>query len=164
MVWEYVGDVLRLTVLGGLGAAGILTVLLWKKNLATKVTYLRLVVQAVAFTALFYVFSLKLPLLYFFIFIFTMTIFLGRLYCGWLCPFGLIMDLEVMFRKALRVRYRIIPDRLNKALHKARYAIVAVFLALPIYLAWYLRPRKHRFCCGYGSPSDRAVSTIHCAH
>ncbi len=60
MAWEIVGDTLRLVVLGGLGLAGILTVLLWKKNLATKVTYLRFVVQAVAFTALFYLFSLSL--------------------------------------------------------------------------------------------------------
>ena len=142
MVWQYLGDLLRLMVLGGLGAAGILTVLIWKRNLATKVTYLRLVIQAVAFTTLFYLFSLKLPNLYFFIAIFAMTIFIGRFYCGWLCPFGLIMDLEVMVRKALRVRYRIIPDRLNKALHKARYAIIAVFLALPI-LAWYLSPPKN---------------------
>ena len=101
MAWEYIGDILRLTVLGGLGAAGILTVLLWKKNLATKVTFLRLVVQAVAFAALFYVFSLKLPFLYFFIFIFAITLFLGRFYCGWLCPFGFVMDIEVMLRKSL---------------------------------------------------------------
>ena len=142
MVWEYVGDVLRLTVLGGLGAAGILTVLLWKKNLATKVTFLRLVVQAVAFTALFYVFSLQLPLLYYVIFIFTITLFLGRLYCGWLCPFGFIMDLEVMLRKALRIRYRLLPERLNNTLHKSRYAIAAVFLALPIYL-WIENPPQN---------------------
>ncbi len=142
MTWEIVGDALRLIVLGGLGAAGILTVLLWKKNLATKVTYLRFVVQAVAFATLFYLFSLKLPNLYFFIVIFAMTLFIGRFYCGWLCPFGLIMDLEVMARKALRVRYRIVPDRLNKALHKARYVILVVFLALPI-LAWYLAPPQN---------------------
>ncbi len=75
MAWEYVGDILRLIVLGGLGVAGILTVLLWKKNLATKVTYLRFVVQAVAFTALFYLFSLYLPLLYYFIIIFAIPSF-----------------------------------------------------------------------------------------
>jgi polyferredoxin len=142
MVWEYVGDVLRLTVLGGFGAAGILAVLIWKKNLATKVTFLRLVAQAVAFTALFYVFSLQLPLLYYFIFIFAITLFVGRLYCGWLCPFGFIMDLEVMLRKALRIRYRLLPERLNNTLHKSRYAIAAVFLALPIYL-WIKSPPEN---------------------
>jgi len=139
---QYVGDVLRLTVLGGLGVAGLLAVLIWKKNLATRVTYLRLVVQAVAFAALFYLFSLSLPLLYFFIILFALTLFIGRFYCGWLCPFGLIMDVEVFVRKALRIRYRIIPDWLNKALHKTRYVIIAVFLALPI-LSWYLKPPQN---------------------
>jgi len=138
---QYIGDVLRLTVLGGLGIAGVLTVLIWKKNLSTRVTFIRLIIQAVAFTALFYLFSLKLPLLYFFIILFAMTMFLGRFYCGWLCPFGLIMDLEVMLRRGLRIDYRLIPERLNRILHNARYVIAALFLALPI-LAWYLEPPK----------------------
>jgi len=133
---------LRLTVLGGLCAAGILAVLIWSRNRSMRVTYVRLVVQAVAFTALFYLFSLKLPLLYFFIVLFAMTLFIGRFYCGWLCPFGFLMDLEVMVRRAMRIRYRLIPDRLNKALHKARYVIIAVFLALPA-LAWYLSPPQN---------------------
>ena len=142
MAWEYIGDLLRLTVLGGLGAAGILTVLIWKRNLATKVTYLRFVVQAVAFATLFYIFTLSLPLLYFFIFIFAITIVVGRLYCGWFCPFGFIMDVEIMFRKNLSIRYRNVPERLNKILHKSRYAIVAVLLVLPIYL-WIINPPQN---------------------
>jgi len=139
MVLEYVGDALRLMVLAGLGAAGILAVLIWKKNMASRVTFMRLVVQAVAFTAFFYVFSLKLPLLYFFIFVFAITIVLGRLYCGWFCPFGFIMDLEVMLRKAFGIRYRLLPDNLNKTLHKSRYAILLVFLALAA-VVWILQP------------------------
>jgi ferredoxin-type protein NapH len=142
MNWEIIGDALRIVALAGLGVAGVLAILIWKKNLATKVTYIRLVIQAVAFAALFYLFSLKLPLLYFFIAIFAATLFIGRFYCGWLCPFGLLMDLEVMVRRAMRIRYKIIPDRLNKALHKARYALIAVFLALPI-LLWYLSPPQN---------------------
>ncbi len=142
MAWAYVGDILRLIVLGGLGAAGILAVLIWKKNLATRITFMRLVIQAVAFAALFYVFTLSIPLLYFFIFIFAITIFLGRIYCGWLCPFGLIMDLEVMLRKAFGMRYRSVPERLNKALHKSRYVIFVVFLFLPV-VAWILQPPQN---------------------
>ena len=142
MTWAYLGDILRLTVLGGLGLAGILTVLIWKKNLSTKITYLRLVIQAVAFAALFYLFSLSIPLLYYFIIIFSITLVIGRFYCGWLCPFGFILDLEVMVRKALRIRYRLIPERLNSILHKSRYVILVFFLALPI-IAWYLNPPQN---------------------
>jgi polyferredoxin len=133
MAVEYVGDVIRLLILGGLAVAGILTILIWKKNLATRVTYLRLLVQAVAFAAIFYVFSYSslIPMLFELIFIFGLTIFLGRFFCGWLCPFGFIMDLEILIRRALKIRHRIIPDKLNVALHKSRYVILLVFLITP---------------------------------
>ena len=136
MNWAIIGDVLRLTALGGLGVAGILIILIWKKNKATRITYLRLIVQAIAFAAIFYVFSYStiIPMLYELIFIFGLTIFLGRFYCGWLCPLGLIMDLEILARKALKIRHRLIPDKLNVALHKSRYAILLLFLLLPIVL------------------------------
>ena len=136
MNWAIIGDLLRLTALGGLGVAGILIILIWKKNKATRITYLRLIVQAIAFAAIFYVFSYStiIPMLYELIFIFGLTIFLGRFYCGWLCPLGLIMDLEILARKALKIRHRLIPDKLNVALHKSRYAILLLFLLLPIVL------------------------------
>lgn len=136
MAGEIIGDILRLTVLAGLGVAGILAVLIWKKNLAMRVTFLRLVIQLVAFAAIFYVFSYStlIPMLYELIFIFGLTIFLGRFYCGWLCPLGLIMDLESLIRRAFKIRRRLIPDKLNIALHKARYAILLFFLLMPLIL------------------------------
>jgi len=134
MAGEIIGDILRLTVLAGLGVAGIVAVLLWKKNLATRVTFLRFVIQAVSFAALFYVFSYTIPLLYVLIFVFVLSLFLGRFFCGWLCPFALIMDLESLLRKALKIRYRLITDRLNIALHKSRYVIMLVFLLVPVAL------------------------------
>ncbi len=138
---EILGDVLRLMVLVGLGIAGALAVVIWKKNKASRVTYIRFVIQAVAFGALFYVFSYSsvIPMLYEFIFIFVLTIFLGRFFCGWLCPFGLIMDIESAVRKALKIRYRLIPNKLNIALNKSRYAILLAFLLLPAVL-WVLNP------------------------
>ena len=142
MDWTIIGDLLRLTALGGLGVAGILAVLIWKRNRSTRVTFLRFVIQAVAFAALFYVFSYSVPLLYVLLVIFVMTLFLGRFYCGWLCPFGLIMDIETLVRKALKIRNRILPDKLNKALHQSRYAILLFFLLLPIAL-WLLDPPQN---------------------
>jgi len=140
---EIIGDILRLTVLAGLGVAGILAILIWKRNLATRITFLRLVIQIVAFAAIFYVFSYStiIPMLYELIFIFSLTIFLGRFYCGWLCPLGLIMDIEIFVRRALKIRHRIIPNKLNIALHKARYAILLVFLLLPLVM-WLLDPQE----------------------
>jgi ferredoxin-type protein NapH len=143
MDWAIIGDMLRLTALGGLGAAGVIAVLLWKKNLATRVTLLRLLIQTVAFAAIFYVFSYSaiIPMLFEIVFIFGLTIFLGRFYCGWLCPMGLVLDLEIMARKALKIRHRIIPNKLNLALHKFRYVILLFILLLPIVL-YALNPQQ----------------------
>jgi ferredoxin-type protein NapH len=142
--WDVISDVLRLMVLATLGAAGVLAILIWKKNLATRVTMLRLVIQAVAFAGIFYVLSYTvtpaegglppIPFLYVLIVVFAMTIVLGRFYCGWLCPFGFIMDLEIYVRKAMKIRHRDLPDKFNIALHKSRYVILLVFLLLPLVL------------------------------
>jgi ferredoxin-type protein NapH len=139
MDWEIIGDILRIAVLAGLGVAGILAILIWKRNLATRVTYLRFVIQAVSFAAMFYVFSYSIPLLYVLIVIFAMTIVLGRLYCGWFCPFGFVMDLIILLRKAFKIRYRSLPDKLNKILHQSRYVILLFFLFLPVIL-WLIEP------------------------
>ena len=143
MSLEILGDVLRLTVLAGLGAAGVLAVLIWKRNLATRVTFLRFVIQLVAFAAIFYIFSYSalIPMLYELIVLFALTIFLGRFFCGWLCPLGLILDIETLARRALKIRHRILPDKLNIVLHKGRYLIALVFLLTPVIL-WMLDPQE----------------------
>ncbi len=142
MAGEIIGDVLRLTVLAGLGVAGILAVVIWKKNRSTRVTFLRFVIQAVALGTLFYLFSYSPALLYVLIGWFAATLVVGRFFCGWVCPFALIMDIESYVRRALKIRYRIIPDKLNIALHKGRYIILGVFLFLPIAL-WLLEPPQN---------------------
>ena len=85
MALEILGDLLRLIVLGGLGVAGIIAILVWKKNLSTRVTFLRLVIQGVALAAIFYVLSYTVPpltgglppieFLYLLIVILSMTLF-----------------------------------------------------------------------------------------
>ncbi len=142
---EIIGDVLRLIVLAGLGAAGVLAILIWKKNKSTRVSFLRVIVQLVSLVTLFYIFSLEdpaVPLLYVLIGWFVATLFIGRFFCGWVCPFAFIMDVESYLRRALKIRYRLVPDKLNIALHKGRYVILAVFLLLPIPL-WLLSPPQN---------------------
>jgi polyferredoxin len=139
MNWEIIGNFLRVTVLAGLGVAGILAILIWKKNLAMRISFIRLVIQAVAFAAVFYVFTNSIPLLYVLIVIFSMSLILGRLYCGWFCPFGFVMDAVVYVRRALRYRYHLFPEKLNKILHQSRYMILLFFLFIPAVL-WYFNP------------------------
>ena len=42
------------------------------------------------------------------------------------------MDLITVARKALKIRHRDLPDRLNKYLHNLRYVLLLVFLLLPV--------------------------------
>ncbi len=138
MIWEIIGDALRLSALAAFGIAGVLIVLIWKENLRTRITYSRLVVQAVASATIFYLFSKLIPLSYYLL-LFLLTIFLGRLYCGWLCPFGFLMDVISQLKRRFRRTNRILPDRLNKSLHYLRYMLLLFFLLLPT-LLWFMDP------------------------
>ena len=132
---ELIGEILKLMVLAGLALAGILVILIWKKGLATKVTYLRFVIQVVAMVAVFYLFTYPVWQLIVLIVILVMPLVLGRFFCGWLCPFGLYMDAITLIRKAFKVRYRNLPDKLNKFLHNFRYVLLLFFLIVPFVLA-----------------------------
>ena len=138
LIWDIIGDALRLSALAGFGIAGVLAVLIWKQNLRSRVSYIRLIVQAVASAALFYLFSKPIPYV-FYLLLFPLTLFLGRLYCGWLCPFGFIMDAVAQLKRIFRKSYRTIPNKLNKSLHKLRFVLLLVFLMLPV-LLWFLNP------------------------
>jgi polyferredoxin len=135
MIMQLLGEILKLTVLAGLTLAGILVILIWKKGLATKVTYLRFLIQAVTMVAVFYLFTYPIWQLIVLIVILVMPLVLGRFFCGWLCPFGLYMDAITLIRKAAKVRYRVLPDKLNKFLHNFRYVLLLFFLIVPFVLA-----------------------------
>lgn len=134
MIMELIGEILKLTVLAGLTLAGILVILIWKKGLATKVTYLRFLIQAVAMVSIFYMFTYPVWQLIVLIVILVLPLFLGRFFCGWLCPFGLYMDALTLIRKVFKIRYRSLPDKLNKFLHNFRYVLLLFFLIMPFIL------------------------------
>jgi polyferredoxin len=141
MIMELLGEILKLTVLAGLALAGILVILIWKKGLATKVTYLRFVIQVVSMVAVFYLFTYPVWQLLVLVVILIMPIVLGRFFCGWLCPFGLYMDVITLIRKAFKIRYRNLPDKLNKFLHNFRYVLLLFFLILPFILSLIEPPK-----------------------
>jgi len=134
MTLEIVAEVLKLTMLAVLATAGILVVLIWKKNRTTKMTYIRFIVQVASMAATFFLFTYPIRPLFILAFILIMPIVLGRFFCGWICPFGLYMDVITLIRKAFNIRHRFLPDRLNKFLHNFRYALVLFFLILPVIL------------------------------
>jgi ferredoxin-type protein NapH len=62
----------------------------------------------------------------------TMSIVLGRFFCGWLCPFGLYMDLMIRLRKIFGRRHLSFSKNTNEKLGQLRYVIIAVFLVLSV--------------------------------
>jgi formate hydrogenlyase subunit 6/NADH:ubiquinone oxidoreductase subunit I len=50
------------------------------------------------------------------------------------------MDAITIVRKAVKVRYRLLPDKLNKFLHNFRYVLLLVFLIIPFVLALFDPP------------------------
>jgi ferredoxin-type protein NapH len=66
-----------------------------------------------------------------------MSIVLGRFFCGWLCPFGLYMDLITRVRKFFRIRHLSFSDRTNTALGQFRFILIAAFLILSFIFGSY---------------------------
>lgn len=134
MMLQVISEILKLTVFAGLTLAGVLAILIWKKDLKTKVTYLRFFIQAAAMVAFYLIFSYTNQLLLLLAAIFLLSILMGRFFCGWLCPFGLYMDLVAVIRKAFKIPYWNLPERLNRLLNKLRYILLIFFICLPFML------------------------------
>ena len=66
-----------------------------------------------------------------------MSIVLGRFFCGWLCPFGLYMDLITRVRKFFRIRHLSFSEKANTALGQFRFILIAVFLVLSFIFGSY---------------------------
>jgi len=65
------------------------------------------------------------------------SIILGRFFCGWICPFGLYMDVLTRIRKATRLRHLHFSEKTNAAITQSRYIIIAVILILSVIFASY---------------------------
>jgi len=147
---ELISQTLLAIIAAGLVTAGILAILIWIRNLTRKMSILRLFVQIVATIAIFVIllfwplpwnpilsgliFSIALRLTAAFALIVVSTLVIGRFFCGWLCPFALYMDLLTRLRKALRIPYWNLSERLNNGLNILRYVILAAILVMALVL------------------------------
>ena len=164
---KLISDILLMTILAALVTVGILSILIWIRNLTIKMSIIRLFIQIVAAVAIFAA-LLTWPLSFsptlagvtaiiaerltvVLLLIVALTAVLGRFFCGWLCPFALYMDLLTRLRKALRIRYWKLPDKLNDALHILRYVIIGVILLL-VLVVGYLNPDLWRFVIMFMGP------------
>lgn len=60
------------------------------------------------------------------------AVLLGRFFCGWVCPFGLYLDLMTRLRKALKVKRRMFSDRFNQRFHQLAYVILALLIIISV--------------------------------
>ena len=60
------------------------------------------------------------------------AVILGRFFCGWVCPFGLYLDLMTRLRKALKIKRRNFSDKFNERFHQLSYVILALLIILSV--------------------------------
>jgi polyferredoxin len=60
-----------------------------------------------------------------------LTAFLGKVWCGWICPFGLVQDWISALRRKLGVRKRSITPAVQKTLSPVKYIFLIVMAAVP---------------------------------
>ncbi|MDR1977598.1 MAG: 4Fe-4S binding protein [Synergistaceae bacterium] len=56
---------------------------------------------------------------------------LGKLWCGWVCPFGLIQDWLSALRRAFGVRERTIPRNTARRLTRVKYLLLSGIVVIP---------------------------------
>jgi len=66
-----------------------------------------------------------------------MSVVLGRVFCGWLCPFGLYMDLITRLRTRFGKNHLNFSKKTNAMLGQLRYIIIAAFLVLSVVFGSY---------------------------
>lgn len=66
-----------------------------------------------------------------------MSIILGRVFCGWLCPFGLYMDLISKIRNVFKIRHLSFSKKTNNTLRQFRFILIAAFLILSFIFGSY---------------------------
>ena len=58
--------------------------------------------------------------------------FLGKAWCGWICPFGLIQDWLTALRNKLGVRERLISPKAKAALAPLKYVLLVYLAVIPL--------------------------------
>ena len=59
---------------------------------------------------------------------------LGKTWCGWLCPFGLVQDWFSFLRRKLGVRERILTEKTKRALAPIKYVLLVYMVVLPPFI------------------------------
>jgi len=65
-------------------------------------------------------------------FVILLSIILGKFFCGWICPFGLYLDLVTRLRKLFKIEHKNLSDRFNEKFHQLGYVILALLIILSV--------------------------------
>ncbi|MCL2432114.1 MAG: 4Fe-4S binding protein [Nitrososphaerota archaeon] len=65
------------------------------------------------------------------------SLILGRVWCGWVCPFGLYLDALTYLRKRLKIKRYDFSNKFNDRFHQLSYVILAAILILCVLFASY---------------------------
>ncbi|MCL2643715.1 MAG: 4Fe-4S binding protein [Candidatus Bathyarchaeota archaeon] len=65
------------------------------------------------------------------------SVVFGKAFCGWICPFGLYMDILTRIRKVFRFRRFHISDKSNVKISQLRYIALALALIFSVILSSY---------------------------
>jgi len=65
------------------------------------------------------------------------SVVFGKAFCGWICPFGLYMDILTRIRKTFRLKRLHISDKSNAKIAQLRYIALSVALILSVILSSY---------------------------
>jgi polyferredoxin len=60
-----------------------------------------------------------------------LTALLGKIWCGWVCPFGLVQDWFSLLRRKLGVRERMASEKTLRLLSPAKYILLGYIAVLP---------------------------------
>ena len=67
--------------------------------------------------------------------IIILSVILGKIFCGWVCPFGLYMDLLTYLRRILKIKHKNFSEDFNKKFHQLGYVILALLIILSVLFA-----------------------------
>jgi polyferredoxin len=60
------------------------------------------------------------------------SVVLGKMFCGWVCPFGLYMDFLTYIRKLVKIPHKDFSEDFNKKFHQLGYIILALIIVLSV--------------------------------
>ena len=97
-----------------------------------RVSYIRLLVQILFLVVIYWLAIIAVWKGLILVLVIGATFVLGKFFCGWICPFGLYMDLITLLRGVVRIRHWSLSEKLNTSLHKLRYVIASVIFSLAL--------------------------------